>query len=72
MLVVVPLVPHAPRAVQVTTTPTHLTVSLKWYGRVVDGPLHGRVKPSETHWCLEDSEVSLAAPLKLAAFCFLV
>ena len=43
---------------QVITTPDRLTISLKWYGRVLDGQLHLRVKPSETHWCLEDSEVS--------------
>ncbi|PRW39305.1 BOBBER 2-like [Chlorella sorokiniana] len=43
--------------VQVTTTVDRLTISLKWYGRVLDGQLHLRVKPSETHWCLEDSEV---------------
>lgn len=42
---------------QVVTTPDRLTISLKWYGRVLDGQLHLRVKPSETHWCLEDSEV---------------
>lgn len=43
---------------QVVTTPDRLTIGLKWYGRVVDGQLHLWVKPSETHWCLEDREVS--------------
>jgi hypothetical protein len=44
--------------VQVNVTGERLAVGLKWYGRVVDGPLHRRVKAGETHWCLEDSEVS--------------
>lgn len=34
-----------------------LTVSLGWYGRVVDGRLHRRVKASEAQWCMEDNEV---------------
>lgn len=36
---------------------SQLTVVLKWFGRVVGGPLHGRVKEEEVHWCLEDGEV---------------
>lgn len=51
------LPPNPPPLPQVATTPDRLTISLKWYGRVLDGQLHLHVKPSETHWCLEDREV---------------
>ena len=42
---------------QVTILPDWLTVELKWYGRVADGPLHRRAKASEAQWCMEDNEV---------------
>jgi hypothetical protein len=45
---------------QVTIEPGRLSVGLKWYGRVVDGPLHRRIKASEAQWCMEDNEVRCA------------
>jgi hypothetical protein len=42
---------------QVTATTDHITLSLKWFGRVVGGPLHRRVKLADVHWCLEGNEV---------------
>ena len=38
------------RDVTVTVTPTRLTVSLAWHGRVMDGPLARRCKASESVW----------------------
>lgn len=56
-----------PACLQVTAESGRLMVGLGWYGRVLDGALHGSVKTKELHWCLEDQEVrrhhqALAAP----------
>lgn len=39
--------------------PDRLTVRLSWYGRVVDGPLAKRTKPSEAHWTLDRTTAKL-------------
>ncbi|PNW80786.1 hypothetical protein CHLRE_07g329600v5 [Chlamydomonas reinhardtii] len=39
--------------VSLTITPTRLTLRLGWCGRVVDGPLHRKVAPSDCIWTLE-------------------
>merc|ERR1712060_309604 len=41
---------------------THFSLSLSWYGRVIDGPLFRRCKASEAQWALEDDEVSVMLP----------
>ena len=39
----------------VCVTPTRLTVTLSWHGKVFDGPLYRRCKGSEANWILQDS-----------------
>lgn len=57
-------VPRGTRAkeVSVQVTPTQLTVSLGWFGRVADSGLSHGVKAGEVHWCLEDDEVHVLLP----------
>lgn len=43
------------REISVEVTPSTLTVSLKWYGKVLHGELFAGVKSKESTWCLENS-----------------
>lgn len=43
--------------VQVAVGGGRLEISLRWYGRVVEGALRRPVKAADTHWCLEGDEV---------------
>lgn len=45
--------------VMVRIKPDRLTVSLGWYGRVLDGPLKQRVKAGEACWSLDKTTVNL-------------
>jgi hypothetical protein len=57
-------VPRGTRArdVAVTVTPTRLTLSLAWAGRVLDGPLSRRCKAREAIWAIDGDEISLMLP----------
>ena len=50
------------RELTVAVTPTRLTVTLAWHGRVVDGPLSRRCKAREATWALEGDELSIMIP----------
>lgn len=50
------------REVSVSVTPTRLSVSLGWHGRVVDGPLFRRCKASEAAWALEGADLTVVLP----------
>lgn len=41
--------------------PTRLTIRLGWYGRVVNGPLHKRVKATDCYWALDSQCSSIHA-----------
>lgn len=45
----------------VNIQPGRLRLSLDWCGRVVDGPLHRRVKASEALWALAGGTVQVQA-----------
>lgn len=47
------------RELSVTITPTSLSVSLGWYGTLLTGEMHQRLKSSECRWCLEDNVLHL-------------
>jgi len=47
------------KELSVTITPTALSVSLGWYGTLLAGQLHQRLKSSDCQWCLEDNELHL-------------
>ena len=57
-------VPAGTRAkdVRLVLTPTRLTLSLAWHGRVLDGPLARRCKASEAVWSLDDTQLSVMLP----------
>ena len=40
----------------------HITVSLKWYGKVLDGDLFGKIKSHEYTWCFSDDEIHITLP----------
>jgi hypothetical protein len=56
--------PRGTRAadVAVTVTPTRLTLSLSWHGRVLDGPLSRRCKAREALWALDGEDLSIMLP----------
>ena len=39
-----------------------ITATLKWYGKILDGDLYGKVKAADMTWCVEDDEVHIAIP----------
>jgi hypothetical protein len=39
-----------------------ITATLKWYGKILDGDLYGKVKAADMTWCIEDDEVHIAIP----------
>lgn len=45
-------------------TPDRLTVRLGFGGRVLDGPLARRIKPSEACWSLSDADVDVGAVVR--------
>ncbi|KAI8112241.1 hypothetical protein M9434_003565 [Picochlorum sp. BPE23] len=48
--------------ITVQITSKSVLVYLKWYGKVLEGELYGKVKPKESTWCLEDDQVHVAMP----------
>eukprot|EP00879_Flechtneria_rotunda_P012144 GHRR01012684.1.p1 GENE.GHRR01012684.1~~GHRR01012684.1.p1 ORF type:complete len:1253 (+),score=503.45 GHRR01012684.1:202-3960(+) len=50
--------------VVVSIKPDRLTVRLVWAGRILDGPLAKRIKPSEACWVLDKTTVNLSALLQ--------
>ena len=63
-LVVYVKMPEGTKGKEVTVklTPTRLTVTLGWYGKVLDGPLSRRCKASEFQWSFDGSEVTILIP----------
>ena len=48
--------------ITVEITSNSVLVYLKWYGKVLEGELYGKVKSKESTWCLEDDQVHVAMP----------
>ena len=50
------------KEVSVKASSFHITVSLKWYGKVLDGDLFGKIKSNEYTWCFSDDEIHITLP----------
>lgn len=47
------------KEIQVSVSPGSISVILKWYGKVLEGNLYGKVKSNEITWCVEDDELHI-------------
>jgi len=46
----------------VVSSGSKITATLKWYGKILDGELYGKVKAADMTWCVEDDEVHISIP----------